>query len=229
MRIKLYIARGQKVKSNMDKLYGVVIGQCSDALLSVLNNNIEYITKDEECDIIWLLEKLKTITLGLDSKSNKRSNLHDALKILVKMQQGPDESDDTYMKRFKANIDTLISAGGRHILCSETIMDKASTNLTDVEIIAEEENFKAMMYLKQSDKSRHGRLIGDLQNGAYVDCDEYPTTLAGAYDLMIRRSGVFTSFLNNSGDRFRPGRGFFGRDSPGRGGGRGSSFSQLQD
>ena len=57
----------------MDKLYGVVIGQCSDAVLSVLGNDIEYITKDEECDVIWLLRKLKTITSGLDSKSNKRS------------------------------------------------------------------------------------------------------------------------------------------------------------
>ena len=40
MRIKLYIAREQKVKSNMDKLYGVVIGQCLNVLLSVLNNDI---------------------------------------------------------------------------------------------------------------------------------------------------------------------------------------------
>ena len=57
----------------MDKLYGVVIGQCLDAVLSVLGNDIEYISKDEECDVIWLLRKLKTITSGLDSKSNKRS------------------------------------------------------------------------------------------------------------------------------------------------------------
>ena len=79
MRIKLYINREQAVKGNMDKLYGVIIGQCSDAVLSVLGNDIDYIAKDEECDVIWLLRKLKTITSGLDSKSNKRSNLHDAL------------------------------------------------------------------------------------------------------------------------------------------------------
>ncbi len=64
MRIKQYIAREQKVKSNMDKLYGVVIGQCSNSLLSVLNNNIEYITKDEKCDISWILEKNKDNRIG---------------------------------------------------------------------------------------------------------------------------------------------------------------------
>ena len=61
------------------------------------------------------------------------------------MQQGPNKSDDTNINRFKANVDTLISAGGRHVLCSETIMDKGSTNPTDTEIIAEEEKFKAMI------------------------------------------------------------------------------------
>ncbi len=141
--------------------------------------------------------------MGLDSKSNKRSNLHNTLQILEKIQHGLIESADTYMKRFKANIDTLISAGDRYILCSETIMDKDSTDPTDAEIIVEEEKFKAMMYLKQSDKSRHGRIISNLQDGANVDCDEYPTTLAGAYDLMIHRSGVFTSILNKSGCRFK--------------------------
>ncbi len=74
-------------------------------------------------------------------------------------------------------------------MCSETIMDKESINPTDAEIIAEEEKFKAMMDLKQSDKSRYGRSIDNLQNRAYVDCEEYSTTLVGAYvfnDMRIR-------------------------------------------
>ena len=128
--------------------------------------------------MIWLLQKLRVITLGLNSKSNKRSNLHEALLLLTKMQQGGDESDDNFLKRFKANIDTLTSAGGEYILCSETIMDKVGTEPTDSERKFEEEKFKAVMFLKQSDKVRHGKLITDLQDGAYVGRDEYSTTLA---------------------------------------------------
>ena len=112
LRIKRYMAREDDVRSNMDKLYGIIVGQCSEAVLSVLENDSDYIAKDEDCDVIWLLTKVKVITSGLDSKSNKRSNLHEALLLLTKMQQGNEELDDSYLKRFKANVDNLTSAGG---------------------------------------------------------------------------------------------------------------------
>lgn len=84
------------------------------------------------------------------------------------------------------------------------------------------------MFLKKSDKVRHGNLITDLQDGDYVGRDEYPTTLIGAYDLMIRRSGAFSTRLHNdNGGRFRSDRGCFGRGGADCGG-RGSNFTQLQ-
>jgi hypothetical protein len=112
-RIKLYIAREMQLSDNMDKLYGVVTGQCSHALISILENDVDFSEKDEQCDVLWLLKKLKEITSGLDIKSNKRSNLHDALVAFVKTEQHNGESDDDYMTRFKASVETLISAGGR--------------------------------------------------------------------------------------------------------------------
>jgi hypothetical protein len=220
-RIKLYIAREMQLVDNMDKLYGVVTGQCSHALISILENDVEFGDKDEQCDVLWLLKKLKEITSGLDIKSNKRSNLHDALVAFVKTEQHNGESDDDYMKRFKASVETLISAGGRQIFCSPEIMESKTDIPTKAERSAEEEKFKAICYLKQSDKSRHGSLLRDLQNGAYVGRDEYPTTTAGAYDLMIRRSGAFQG--RSTGGRGRGGR--FGRGG-GRSGRGGYNFAQ---
>ena len=57
MRIKRYITREEDETSNVDKLYGIVIGQCSEAVLPVLSKYSEYKTKDDECDVIWLLQK----------------------------------------------------------------------------------------------------------------------------------------------------------------------------
>lgn len=59
-----------------------------------------------------------------------------------------------------------------------------------------------------------------MQNGTYVGRDEYPTTTAGAYDLMIRRSGAFQG--RGGGGRGRGGR--FGRN--GGQGGCGYNFAQ---
>ena len=105
-----------KLRDNMDKLYGIVTGQCSHSLISILENYTDFIGKDEKCDVLWLLCKLKEITSGLDVKSNKRSNLHDALVAFIKTEQYSSESDDDYMKRFKASVETLISAGGKQVL-----------------------------------------------------------------------------------------------------------------
>jgi hypothetical protein len=220
-RVKLYVAREMKLQDNMDKLYGIITGQCSHSLISILENDVDFSEKDEKCDVIWLLKKLKEIMAGLDVKSNKRSNLHEALVAFVKTEQYSGESDDNYMKRFKASVETLISTGGKHFLCSPDIMDKKGDEPTKAEVATEEEKFKAICYLKQSDKTRHGALLRDLQNGAYVGRDEYPTTTAGAYDLMIRRSGIFqgkASIVHNRHGRF--GRG------GGRGGRSGYNFAQ---
>ena len=100
-RIKLYIGRKVQAENIMGKLYGIVVGQFSQSILSLLQNDSEYKEKDEKRDVLWLLSKVKEITSGLDSNSNKRSNLHDALLNLTKMYQSKEETDDDYMKRFK--------------------------------------------------------------------------------------------------------------------------------
>ena len=110
----------------MDKLYGIIVGQCSQSALSVLQNDEEYEEKDDMCDMVWLLGKMKEITSGLGLKSNKRLNLHDALLNLTKVYQNRNEIDDDYMKRFKGNIDTLHAAVGANVLCIEEITETKS-------------------------------------------------------------------------------------------------------
>ena len=63
-RIKLYIGREVQAENNMGKLYGMAIGQCSQSVLSVLQNDSEYEEKDEKCDVLWLLTKVKEIASG---------------------------------------------------------------------------------------------------------------------------------------------------------------------
>ena len=218
-RVKMYVKRETIMNNNEDKLYGLIIGQCSYAIISLLENDVDFPDNDDVCDVIWLLTKLKEITSGLDSKSNKRSNLHNAVSAFYKLYQNNNESDDDFIKRFKAAVETVITAGGKHIFCSPTIMEKAGSVATSVETATEVERYKAICYLKQSDKKRHGDLMDELQNAAYVGRDEYPTTTAGAYDLMARRSGVFSNRPHYQGRGRGRGRGDGGR---GRGdGGRG--------
>ena len=73
------------------------------------------------------------------------------------MKQGSDESDSACLKRFRVNLDTLCSAGGQHILCSPDLIEAADKdNITEEEKKAEENKFKAIVFLKRSDPTRHG-------------------------------------------------------------------------
>ena len=120
------------------------------------------------------MEKLKGITSGLDNKSNKRSNLFDALLTLVIMKQGDSESDVSYTKRFRVKIDTLISAGGKHILYSPELVEAADkSNIKDEEREIEEKKFRAIIFLKRSDPGRYTEFLTELQNHAHMDNDIY--------------------------------------------------------
>ena len=68
--------------------------------------------------MLWLTKTLKALISGLDNKSNKRHNILDAFLVFITIQQGENESDSGYIKRFKINMDTLLSAGDRHIFAA---------------------------------------------------------------------------------------------------------------
>jgi hypothetical protein len=218
------MTREAELESNMNKIYVIVKGQCSHSLCTVLKQEDKYKQKDKEQDILWLLEHLKSITSGLDSKSNKRCNLFDAILAFITMRQGENENDSAYMKRFKVNMETLLSAGGCHILCSPEIMNtNDSDDPTDEEVEAEENKFKAIVFLKRGDIKRYGDLVKELENSTHLGQDEYPESLAAAYDLMVRRSGAFTTNLMGNG-RPRSGHNRHHR----HGDGRGFNFAQKK-
>ena len=122
------------------------------------------------------------------------------------------------------NLDTLYSVGGKHILCSPDLIDAADKdNITDAEIEAEENKFKAIVFLKRSDPTRYGGFLTELQNSAHLDRNEYPVSETAAMDLMVRRSGAFSSSLiqqvGRNGRRPGRGRGFNFVQNGGRGSG----------
>jgi len=81
-KYKKFIDRREKLDDNMNKVYGLVIGQCSPALRSTLKGDSEYDVRLSTYDSLWLLKKLKTITAGVDTKGNKAVTLHERTVVL---------------------------------------------------------------------------------------------------------------------------------------------------
>ena len=60
MKIKRYLDREDQLGENINKIYGLVIGQCTIALLSTLRSDKDYEQKSKFFDALWLLKKSKS-------------------------------------------------------------------------------------------------------------------------------------------------------------------------
>mgnify|MGYP003321331007 CR=1 FL=1 len=60
---------------------------------------------------------------------------------------------------------------------------------TETEITSAEEQSKAILLLKNADNKRYKDLKDDLKMVTYLSMDEYPTTIASMYELMVKTYG----------------------------------------
>ena len=151
------------MRSNIEKLYGLLWGQCSSALQATIKGTSEYEDKSDDFDTIWLLTETKIAISGIDLKANSRLTLHEAVSTLYKMKQDETEANDNYIERFKSNIMTIELTGGKDFFCSKGIMTKDNDNPTDDEIKIEEDKMQAILLLKNVDKKRYGGLSKSLK------------------------------------------------------------------
>ena len=68
---------------NTNKLYGIVIRQCTPPLRSTIEGGAEYEKKSSDFDTLWLLQKINNTTTGVDMKENLDLNLHKQMFIFL--------------------------------------------------------------------------------------------------------------------------------------------------
>ena len=213
-KMKRFMNKQDDLNISLKKLHSATWGQCSEQLKSSIEHLDDFDAKNGDKDIVWLLKELKRETDGTDSLGNPCLNLIRAMKSLVNMKQGQDESDDDHVKRMNANYEALKLAGGEHVAKSPELMTKAGTTVTKKEEEAEKEKFLAVLLLINSDPNRHSALNKELVHSSQLGNDDYPKTSSATFELMRRRSGSHDN--GGRGDRG-------GRSDRSSTGGRGGS------
>ena len=54
--------REEKVKENMNKIRGIVFGQCNRIFQSVMKGGSDYEKKSKYCGCFWIIEEEKKVT-----------------------------------------------------------------------------------------------------------------------------------------------------------------------
>ena len=164
--VKKHIKRLTTLDNNKETLYGLIWGQCSHGMHEVIQADDDYILRDALFDCIWLLEKVKLISAGVDAKANKHCTLIQALTSFCLTRQGQMESNDSYRKRIDSATLTLSLARGEHILYSPLLIDVVDKNKpTESELTAEENKLKAMLMILNADPARFTNLKESLFGG----------------------------------------------------------------
>ena len=114
-KVKVYVSGLSHLSRNIEKVYGIVWGQCSSALQAKIKSVSGYHEKSSTLDCLWLLQELKKATSGINAKADPVDTIIDAYYIIFRMRKGPTEANDSYMERFRANIDTVELAQGQNV------------------------------------------------------------------------------------------------------------------
>jgi len=187
MRYEQFITRKEILQENITKIYGFIIGQCLPALRSALKADKNFKSKSEIFKALWLLKRIKTVLSGVDIKAGPALTLHEQLLTFLTTRQRKNETDDDYLIRFNSWYQSLEMSGGAHVMCSPNISNEAIRK-ADTDEMEETERFKAMYFFLRANKSRYRDLLEELKKGVHKDWDEYPMTVADAYQLLLRTS-----------------------------------------
>eukprot|EP00555_Chaetoceros_dichaeta_P015393 CAMPEP_0198275326 /NCGR_PEP_ID=MMETSP1447-20131203/64102_1 /TAXON_ID=420782 /ORGANISM="Chaetoceros dichaeta, Strain CCMP1751" /LENGTH=154 /DNA_ID=CAMNT_0043970089 /DNA_START=87 /DNA_END=552 /DNA_ORIENTATION=+ len=104
------------------------------------------------------------------------------------MRQGENETNDNYLTRFKSSAKTLKLAGGDHIFVSKEMLGiyDLGTATKKKKMTEKIDSFFILRCDGISERLRYKKLLEDLRSSANRGRDEYPTTLTGAFDLLVR-------------------------------------------
>ena len=123
-------------------------------------------SKYKAFNIIWLLNKVKKITAGVDKKANPELTLHEYTMDLFTMRQVHTDAYEEYLNRFKSRLQNMEMAGGKNLLYSPQLTKQKLNDSSEDEVNAEKERFRSMCFLIRSGKTRYGELPEHVKKGA---------------------------------------------------------------
>ncbi|GAX15524.1 hypothetical protein FisN_6Hu141 [Fistulifera solaris] len=174
--------REMKLETNNVALHAIMWGQTSAALQGKIKTLADFDEKHDEHDCVWLLTQIKAIIMNFDDRTYPMISEHEAKVAFYTCEQGTRESPEEYMKRLKALADVVKHCGGsvtgdwKNVPSSVGGETARKSYALDCAI--------ATAYLKGLDRTRYGRLLGELKNDFAKGNDNYPQDLASAFALV---------------------------------------------
>ena len=159
----------RRYREDKAKVLVVILGQCSVAVRSWLENTGGLTQLEVNRDVLGLLAKLEEMAFSTGGVQDLYVTVTLGLKRLTGLQQGPKESVARYHKRFMISAQVLDGHWGNFF---PTKFVKQGVTKEEVQ-----DRLQGRMLLLGADKGRFGSLIEDLNNKFIGGTDNYPKSL----------------------------------------------------
>ena len=193
-RLDALVKQEGTLDDNIQRLYSLVLGQCTDLLQTKLKQQNGWKKVSEDQDGIALLKLIKTTVHKFDDQKFTPLAHYRAKAAVYAVRQG-NLSNDEYLKKFNNLVDVAQSYDGHFHdqAMMGVVMDKDHPGVlwkdldpaeqTAVNVKAHE-LFCATMFLSQCDKRRYGKLLEELENGYTRGQDGYPKDMVTAFKMI---------------------------------------------
>mgnify|MGYP006888611105 CR=1 FL=1 len=130
-----FAKKRSQLKENMAKLWGVILGQCTKALVEALRAEHDFEQELVQYNSIWLLKSIKRIAQGVTTSSNTYHTAFCAMRDFYRTKQFQKTVEDYYTD-FK-NAQELVQQANVDILDHSDLLVKErikNPNVTDEEV-----------------------------------------------------------------------------------------------
>jgi hypothetical protein len=189
-----HVKRITYLNENMKTLYSLVWGQCTDIMRQKIEANDAFGNISATGDGLGLLTALKGVAYQFQGQKYLSHALHESMKRYYNCTQGKFVTTQAYLENFQNVIDVVVHSGGEIAghpgvstgIIAEKGLVKANMTEAQIEEVRTENSSRstAMAFLLGCDRARYGRLIDDLENDFLQGRNNYPTTIAAAYNLL---------------------------------------------
>ena len=186
-----YLKRKEQYDQNAIKAYAELWERCTTAMKAKIEARTTYESVIYN-NPISLLKAIKEHSLCFEESRYEMATIFDALKNYVncKQKEQGKESLLDYTRRFKLSREVLTShMGGPFVLnkyVEETYVVTPSRSSEEHKQLNEEadEKLAAYMYMVNSDQTKYGAVLKNLNSQKSLKNDQYPTTVLDAHNVL---------------------------------------------
>ena len=247
LALREYVEQSRKLKQDVKKMYAVILGQCTEAMINKLKAIEDYEKFNDNADSARLLQEIRRITYLSDEKEDPfMSAATTGSSKLYKMVQDR-ETVTTYHDTWSNMAEVVRQKGGGFVnnrliktvleshgkilstivakkLMEDTFLDK-SEHKQYIKAKAKAENkYLASLFIKGLSGQKYSKMKEDeLANQCSWGSNKYPADITAAYEMAMN----YKNADGNRRDRQRAGQGLEGLLFSQNDGGRGTGNQQA--